>query len=306
MTVVGKILVFFNLVFSLVVGVFAVMDYTARTHWVEGYKTLESRYAVLQSANAAYKTEADTLAKQKEDLYERLNKSGVKMLDSANKEDQLRVADNAIALINDQARQLDRLRTEVADARKQRQDAMAQVAKYREMELAMKTNVQTNTNDAGVLRKTLKEETDKNMALTVSTNEYRDNMVQAQLQARTLKDRNTQLEGQLREMAQQVALAAKGGGGAGGARGGVNPPPDNLEGSVRQVDGRLVTLSLGSDAGLMRGQVLQVFRLGNQAKYVGEVRVVDVRANSAVGEATGRTSPIQVNDRVASRIIGGP
>ena len=40
MTKVGKILVFFNLVFSMVVGAFAVLDYTARTHWVTKYKEL--------------------------------------------------------------------------------------------------------------------------------------------------------------------------------------------------------------------------------------------------------------------------
>jgi len=50
MTVVGKILVFLNLVFSLVVGAFAVMDYTARTHWSDAYKTLNARYDVLQSS----------------------------------------------------------------------------------------------------------------------------------------------------------------------------------------------------------------------------------------------------------------
>ena len=104
MTVVGKILVFLNLVFSLVVGAFAVMDYTARTHWVDGYNTLKSRYEVLQAVSTTYKTEADKLAKEKEDLYEKLNKSGVKVLDPANKEEGLRAAEHAIALINDQAK----------------------------------------------------------------------------------------------------------------------------------------------------------------------------------------------------------
>ncbi len=42
MTAVGKILVFLNLVFSLVVGAFVIMIYLARTHWVDEYKKLNA------------------------------------------------------------------------------------------------------------------------------------------------------------------------------------------------------------------------------------------------------------------------
>src|SRR3954451_15488685 len=51
MTIVGKILVFINLLFSLFVGWLAVMSYTARTHWVEGFNNLQKSYQVAQ-ANA--------------------------------------------------------------------------------------------------------------------------------------------------------------------------------------------------------------------------------------------------------------
>ena len=143
------------------------------------------------------------------------------------------------------------------------------------------------------------------MALTVASNDMRDAMIRAQLQSRTLKDRNSQLESQLQDVAREV-VKLRSGGGAGAARG-VNPPPDNLEGTVRRADGNLVTISLGSDAGLTRGQTLEVFRLGNNPRYIGRIRVVEVTPTQAVGQATGRLSmPIQANDRVASRIIGGP
>src|SRR5665213_4563615 len=123
MTVVGKILVFLNLVFSLVVGAFAVMDYTARTHWVDGFKTLEARYQVLQGVSPTYKAEADKLAKEKEDLYEKFNKSGVKALDPGSKEESLTAATRAVALLKDQAKTIETMRAENDDLRKREADA---------------------------------------------------------------------------------------------------------------------------------------------------------------------------------------
>ena len=75
---------------------------------------------------------------------------------------------------------------------------------------------------------------------------------------------------------------------------------------MRRIDGRNVMISLGSDAGLSKGQTLQVFRLGQGFGYVGRIKIVDVEAKQAVGEVMGRLSkPIQVGDRVASRITSG-
>jgi len=44
--------------------------------------------------------------------------------------------------------------------------------------------------------------------------------------------------------------------------------------------------------------------MGQNARYIGKIRIVDVTPTQAVGQASGRLSvPIQVGDRVASRII---
>src|SRR5690348_8203456 len=58
MTAVGKILVFLNLVFSLVVGAFVIMIYLARTHWVDEYKKLENQNTVLAASARTYQEEA--------------------------------------------------------------------------------------------------------------------------------------------------------------------------------------------------------------------------------------------------------
>jgi len=85
-----------------------------------------------------------------------------------------------------------------------------------------------------------------------------------------------------------------------------NPPPENVEGTVRRVDGNLMTLSVGRDAGLVRGNTMHVFRLGHSPRYVGQVRIVEVTATQAVGQVIGRLyTPAKAGDRVASRILGG-
>src|SRR5690349_13109778 len=53
MTAVGKILVFINLIFSLIVGGFVIAVYTARTHWESEYKKLEARYQVARASETA-------------------------------------------------------------------------------------------------------------------------------------------------------------------------------------------------------------------------------------------------------------
>lgn len=304
MTVVGKILVFLNLVFSLVVGAFAVMDYTARTHWVDGFKTLEARYQVLEGVTKTYKDEADRLAKDKDDHFEKLNKSGVKGLEPGNKLEGLQAAERAIALLNEQAKTIAAMRTENENLRTERADAKGKLSQYRAIEIAQGKDVSQRQNDSSILRTQLAAETTKNFDLTKNTIEMRDAMVQAQIQAGTLKDRNSQLEAQLQDVARDLLRSKAAPGGA--ARGG-NPPPENLEGVVRRADGNYVTVSLGSDAGLTKGNTLEVFRLGTNPKYIGKIRIVDVTPTQSVGQVIGRMSvPIQVDDRVASRILGGP
>lgn len=89
-----------------------------------------------------------------------------------------------------------------------------------------------------------------------------------------------------------------------------NPPPEVIEGLVKQVDKKedLMTISVGSDSGLQKGQTLEVFRVGakpGETKYLGTIRIVDVRPTEAVGKAVGRLSgAVQKGDRVASRIPG--
>jgi cell division protein FtsB len=84
--------------------------------------------------------------------------------------------------------------------------------------------------------------------------------------------------------------------------------PENVRGTVTAVEGDQVEISIGLDAGVGIGTVLDVYRLTGGGRHLGTLVVTDVRAKSAVGtfqSASGR--PVnrllpeqrpQVNDTV--------
>jgi hypothetical protein len=89
-----------------------------------------------------------------------------------------------------------------------------------------------------------------------------------------------------------------------------NPPAESVEGLVSATDNSgLVTLSVGSDAGLHEGHTLEVYRIAaipSQSQYLGMVRIRKVEPNKAVAEPVGRMSaPLQRGDHVSSRVLGG-
>jgi hypothetical protein len=90
-------------------------------------------------------------------------------------------------------------------------------------------------------------------------------------------------------------------------QGAKNRPTEDLEGVVKKVDASsgLMTLSIGSDAGLAKGHTLEVFRLTPTPKYLGRIRILEVTATEAVGQADKKmTEKPKAGDRVASRILG--
>jgi len=66
----------------------------------------------------------------------------------------------------------------------------------------------------------------------------------------------------------------------------------------------MVTINLGSDAGLNRGNTLEVYRLAPARTYLGLVRILDVRPNEAVGKFVLRFGTVAVGDEAASDILG--
>jgi hypothetical protein len=81
--------------------------------------------------------------------------------------------------------------------------------------------------------------------------------------------------------------------------------PANLEGVITATDPQsgLVTLNIGSDAGLRKGHALEVYRLKPQPLYLGPIQILSVRPTEAVAKpASGSHTVLEVGDRVTSTI----
>jgi hypothetical protein len=91
-------------------------------------------------------------------------------------------------------------------------------------------------------------------------------------------------------------------------RGGASPE-NGVDGTIKAVDKEsgLVKITFGKGT-VDRGILLHVFRLSSepgQSRYLGRVRVIDVKDKEAVAEPMGRLqSAIQIGDRVAEHILG--
>jgi len=287
MTAVGKILVFLNLVFSLVVGAFVIMIYLARTHWVEEYKKLEARNAVLVASEATYKSET---TKTQQDASAKVAKAEA---DLKNIRADLQAALASNKQLSDNVSKLEQKST------KETAQASLSVVEVRKRE-----------EDVAQLRDTLKKETALNTTLVAQNAKFRDEAISATIEKQAALGISKRLEEQLQEMAKDMARVRAGGGTTTARAGGKNPPPESVEGLVKNTDASgLMTLTIGSDAGLAKGQTLELFRLNpaapNQSKYLGTVRILEADHTQAVAQPVGRLRGApQAGDRVASRILG--
>lgn len=306
MTVVGKILVFFNLVFSLVVGAFAVMDYTARTHWADGYAKLDKQFQASQASANAYEAEANKLAKEKKTLNAKLVDAGKNELEFKGPEDADRAALQAIKLLEERRKQIDDLKTLLETQKKQTVAAKKEASETKTALTRLKADNELRQSDTEKMRVLLKKQIEDNVTLVKDKNDLRDAAVSANITVKSLTDKNNQMQDRLTELEDQLRTARASAGTAragGAARRGPAPPPENVEGLIKKADGSLVTISLGSDAGLAKGQTMEVFRLSPTPKYIGKIRLIEVTPKLAVGQASGKMSTrMQIGDRVASRI----
>ena len=146
-----------------------------------------------------------------------------------------------------------------------------------------------------------KDDDIKRLAKEVS--DERNEKTNAQMQVAILLERLNRMNGQMEELVREnTRLKRTGGTGESIAN---NPPPQNVKGVITNTDvGGLVTISLGSDAGLATGHTLDVFRLREGGKYLGRIRLIDVKATEAVGRPVQKMmkGTIQVGDQVASDV----
>jgi hypothetical protein len=85
-----------------------------------------------------------------------------------------------------------------------------------------------------------------------------------------------------------------------------NPPPEPVEGKVTAIDtgSGLVTIDIGGEAGLARGHTLEMYRLKPAPRYLGTLRIIEVRASEAVGKMEKKIAEVEAGDQVSSQILG--
>jgi hypothetical protein len=266
--------------------------YAARTHWVDANKKLEAQNSVLAADARTFQTE---LQKAQQNAADEIAKKDAEL---KNYRQDLEAANRVVA----------QLRDDLSKAKSLEQSQRNQSSVYT-------GEVVKRQDDVALLRATLQKERDVNNTLAKQNAELRDQATVAQIESRASQERAARVEKQLQTMAKDMARMRANGGAAATARAsGKNPPPEDIQGLVKNVDAKggsvLMTLTIGSDAGLAKNQTLELFRLNpavpSQSKYLGTVRILEAEAHQAVAQPVGRLSaPPQPGDRVASRILGG-
>src|SRR5262249_55698727 len=280
MTTLGKILASLNLVLSLAVGAFIVMTYVSRTNWEEAYNKQLKAAQAAQSTVDAYHEEAN---KARNDLklpeQNWMCEKTVLVTQQKNDAAAIEKLNNALKAETDKAGQFQVAQANAAAELERRQ---------KEVEL---------------LRQLRTDHENKIKQMEGMVQELRNSATESLLAAHSEQDRNIRLvaenERLTKELQKAIQSASGAGAGAGPAK---NPPPDGIQGIVKATDpSGYVTLSIGSDAGLVKGNTLEVFRLKPDPTYLGTIEILAVRPHEAVGKPLTRPRGlIQVGDRVSS------
>jgi peptidoglycan hydrolase CwlO-like protein len=288
MTVLGKILVFVNLVFSLLTAGLIVMVYTTRTNWNYAYRDLSSKYTALGASSRAELDAATDLSANKE-----------KQLQALLREKQ--ALENAVKSEKDEAaRALAELKTLTETVGKTGQNVQALV-----QELERRRDEVTN------LQRLLGEKEKKISEIDAQMARLRDEAVQFRIQWEQARDRNEALrrenEGLVREageLRRQLGGTATPAQSSPAGAGPTATAPADLRGTVQRVEGDLATITPGSDAGVAVGAELSVFRTQPRPEYLGTIKILAASPHEAVGRLQGpKRTQIRKGDEVG--VVGG-
>jgi hypothetical protein len=280
MTVLGKIVAFVNVILSLGVGALIVANYVARTNWHNAYLESEKNVKAAQE-NAR----ASDLAREQIDG----ELKQVKAQLAAKEKDS---ADKAQDFSSQMKAQTDKLEKQVAALKEQLATAGAAAAElqrlHQEVDYLKGLVAQRDTQ----LRDSEKQKED-----------YRNAAVQAKIEAQAEQERNNGLNLELERLTKLLQRVPTAPTVAGAPP--IERPPQDVEGVVKKVDASsgLVSISIGSDAGIAKGNTLEAYRLTPEPKYLGMLQVLEVRPDQAVCKPfTKSMGRLQAGDRVASNI----
>lgn len=285
MTVFGKILVFLNLLFSVLTGALIVIVFTTRANWQVAYQDAKKK---AEAAEAAYKTERDSHdndLKQKEEATKSL------LAQIASLQNDIQSANQKVVDAETNRQAQEKLNVGSSTDAKRIQEELTQLKNERD-------TLAKEKDDLRKLVVAVQKDLDKN----------REIAIQEGLKAQTLIQKNSNLlrtvetlTVKIREMEQSGIAVGTGATGDAGSI--LNPPakpaPQGVRGSVTAVGTKnnLAQISVGTDSGLTAGNVLTVYR---DREYVGDLLITSTEAKAAVGKFTPakRNNEIRVGDSV--------
>jgi len=279
MTTFGKILVFLNLAFALFVGALIGMVYLTRTNWKTSFDKL----------NAAVTAE---VAKHQQDLVDK-----DRLVQERDKQAQIAIQER-----DDLKKKNTSLDAELRSTKDLLEGAKRATNQDINTTTTVTTEIERRRIEVQQLQAILKGRDDRIKNLEEQLTKMRDEAVTYQLQYKTLKEKNDNLTQQYEDASRELAGLRARGVTAGTSRN--VPPPEQVRGTVKAIDGNLATISIGTDAGVNKDNVLYLYRLTPTPEYLGELTILSATPFEAVGrvKTAKRLTVIKPGDEVASRI----
>jgi len=293
MSAFGKLLVFLNLVFSVVTGALIIFVFTTRANWVGAYNDAKVKAEAAEKAYKAERTAHDNDLRQK-DATLKESEEQIKQLNNrvtaaqAEAQQARDAADKQVNVNRTASTDAQRLQAELDQIRDERAAIDKEKAALRERVVA------------------IQKELDKQREVAVQEGLRARNMEQ---KAHNLLRQVEELTVRNRELEANTAVgtgAGTTGSGTGSIlEGVVKSAPPGVRGKVKSVGTTFATVDIGSDSGLSVGNVLIVYR-GNE--FLGELTLSTVTPKESVGRfaPNKRTSKIQAGDQVATSLTGAP
>jgi hypothetical protein len=285
MTTMGKILVFINLLFAVLVMALITVAFVTKTDWAAGhaFEVKEKNKAQANYLNEVNKSKE--LEKEKNLL--------------------LAQSDGSIADLKSKLELSEKVKVDaeakLLEANKRVDDLDARVKQATAAMEGMKVEIKSLDDRLGESQQLI-------LKLGLDNKKYKAEAIKATTDLQSALDRSDQLLQKLVEADKKISFLEGDAAAKAGQRELKNPPPDDIRGRVTVTDDTsgYVTINLGSDNGVSKGNTLEVYRLKPRPQYVGTMRVYDVRPNEAVGKlmGTGPRGKILKDDEVASRILG--
>jgi hypothetical protein len=285
MTTFGKILVFMNLVFSVITGALIVFVFTTRAQWKVAYEAEKAKAASIEANYNAERKSRENESKQKEAI-------------NAAQSVEITTLKTSVEQANAQAAaakgELTKLETRSQTDNTSQQKLQAELDQLKsERDSIVKQVDQMKTTIVG-----LQKEVDTERGRRIDTD----------LRARTLQQKNENLLKSYEELLlrnRELEQSSTLGSSAGGQPSILTPPPKpapiGVTGKIEYVGGQntsLAQINIGSDSGLAPGNELTIYR-GDT--YVGKLNLVETQAKASVGKfiPNGREQ-MKVDDRVTT------